>query len=50
MTESLGWIIVWVNPYIAWQAMWLPKLSDNDQPRYLALVDAISVAIERGEL
>ena len=30
--------------------MWLPKLSDNDQPRYLALVDAISVAIERGEL
>lgn len=30
--------------------MWLPKLSDNDQPRYLALVDAISAAIERGEL
>ncbi|MCQ4294096.1 PLP-dependent aminotransferase family protein [Pseudomonas stutzeri] len=30
--------------------MWLPELIDNDQPRYLALVDAISQAIERGVL
>ena len=30
--------------------MWLPELIDNDQPRYLALVDAISRAIEQGVL
>ncbi len=30
--------------------MWLPRLIDNDQPRYLALVDAISSAIEQGVL
>jgi len=30
--------------------MWTPTLPDNDQPRYLALVDAIAAAIERGEL
>ncbi|MCQ4262750.1 PLP-dependent aminotransferase family protein [Stutzerimonas stutzeri] len=30
--------------------MWLPELIDNDQPSYLALVDAISKAIEQGAL
>ncbi len=30
--------------------MWLPRLADDNQPRYLALVDAISRAIEQGEL
>ena len=30
--------------------MWLPKLESDDQPRYLALVDAIASAIARGEL
>ncbi|KJH79287.1 PLP-dependent aminotransferase family protein [Stutzerimonas stutzeri] len=30
--------------------MWLPKLETSDQPRYLALVDAIASAIARGEL
>lgn len=30
--------------------MWLPELQSNDQPRYLALVDAIASAIARGEL
>lgn len=30
--------------------MWLPKLDSDDQPRYLALVDAIAAAIARGEL
>lgn len=30
--------------------MWTPTLADTDQPRYLALVDAIAQAIERGEL
>ncbi|MCQ4329859.1 PLP-dependent aminotransferase family protein [Stutzerimonas stutzeri] len=30
--------------------MWLPILETNDQPRYLALVDAIASAIARGEL
>ncbi|MNJ35139.1 putative HTH-type transcriptional regulator YjiR [compost metagenome] len=30
--------------------MWTPTLPDNDQPRYLALVDAIAAAIEVGEL
>ena len=30
--------------------MWLPKLASDDQPRYLALVDAIAAAIASGEL
>lgn len=30
--------------------MWTPDLQTDDQPRYLALVDAIARAIERGEL
>lgn len=30
--------------------MWTPTLCDDAQPRYLALVDAIAIAIERGEL
>ena len=30
--------------------MWTPELADDQQPRYLALVDAIAGAIERGEL
>lgn len=30
--------------------VWTPTLPDNDRPRYLALVDAIASAIERGEL
>ncbi|MFJ4154026.1 PLP-dependent aminotransferase family protein [Pseudomonas sp. NPDC089752] len=30
--------------------VWIPQLSDDDQPRYLALVDAIASAIEGGEL
>lgn len=30
--------------------MWTPTLPDTDQPRYLALVDAITQAIESGEL
>ncbi|RZI78988.1 MAG: GntR family transcriptional regulator, partial [Pseudomonas sp.] len=30
--------------------MWIPTLNASDQPRYLALVDAIADAIERGEL
>ena len=30
--------------------MWIPTLTASDQPRYLALVDAIADAIERGEL
>ncbi|MFB4392236.1 MULTISPECIES: PLP-dependent aminotransferase family protein [unclassified Pseudomonas] len=30
--------------------MWIPNLPDDDQPRYLALVEAIANAIERGEL
>ncbi|MFK3771330.1 PLP-dependent aminotransferase family protein [Pseudomonas sp. NPDC089406] len=30
--------------------VWTPALADDGQPRYLALVDAIAVAIERGEL
>lgn len=30
--------------------MWTPTLPDTGQPRYLALVDAIAEAIERGEL
>lgn len=30
--------------------VWTPHLVDDDQPRYLALVDAIAMAIERGEL
>ncbi|MDF0733167.1 PLP-dependent aminotransferase family protein [Pseudomonas entomophila] len=30
--------------------MWIPQLVDDDQPRYLALVEAIASAIERGEL
>lgn len=30
--------------------MWTPTLPDDGQPRYLALVDAIAGAIERGEL
>ena len=30
--------------------MWLPRLVDDGQPRYLALVDAISRSIEQGEL
>lgn len=30
--------------------MWIPMLTASDQPRYLALVDAIADAIERGEL
>jgi DNA-binding transcriptional MocR family regulator len=30
--------------------MWTPTLPDSDQPRYLALVDAITQAIEAGEL
>lgn len=30
--------------------MWLPDLNDDGQPRYLALADAISRAIERGVL
>ncbi|MNJ11648.1 putative HTH-type transcriptional regulator YjiR [compost metagenome] len=30
--------------------MWTPTLPDNDQPRYLALVEAIAAAIEGGEL
>ncbi|UVL30825.1 aminotransferase-like domain-containing protein [Pseudomonas donghuensis] len=30
--------------------MWTPTLSADAQPRYLALVDAIAAAIERGEL
>ncbi|MBJ9977129.1 PLP-dependent aminotransferase family protein [Pseudomonas sp. S75] len=30
--------------------MWLPRLADDDQPRYLALVKAIAAAIECGEL
>ncbi|NKQ11129.1 aminotransferase-like domain-containing protein [Pseudomonas sp. SST3] len=30
--------------------MWLPKLEPDEQPRYLALVDAIASAIARGEL
>lgn len=50
MTPILGKGIVWVNLYIAWQTMWLPQLESSDQPRYLALVDAIAAAIARGEL
>ncbi|WDY60639.1 aminotransferase-like domain-containing protein [Pseudomonas sp. PSKL.D1] len=30
--------------------MWIPELADDGQPRYLALVDAIASAIERGTL
>ncbi|ATB66725.1 PLP-dependent aminotransferase family protein [Pseudomonas mosselii] len=30
--------------------VWIPALPDNDQPRYLALVEAIAGAIEQGEL
>lgn len=30
--------------------VWIPALVDDEQPRYLALVDAIANAIERGEL
>ncbi|MCU9529809.1 aminotransferase-like domain-containing protein [Pseudomonas mosselii] len=30
--------------------VWIPALPDNDQPRYLALVEAIASAIEQGEL
>ncbi|MGE7989774.1 PLP-dependent aminotransferase family protein [Pseudomonas sp. NPDC089554] len=30
--------------------VWIPNLPDDDQPRYLALVEAIASAIERGEL
>ncbi len=30
--------------------MWIPTLSDTEQPRYLALVDAITQAIASGEL
>lgn len=30
--------------------VWIPQLVDDGQPRYLALVDAIAGAIERGEL
>lgn len=30
--------------------MWTPALPDTDQPKYLALVDAITQAIESGEL
>ena len=30
--------------------MWIPTLTDTDQPRYLALVDAITRAIACGEL
>ena len=30
--------------------VWIPTLVDDDQPRYLALVDAIADAIARGEL
>ncbi|MCQ4257054.1 PLP-dependent aminotransferase family protein [Stutzerimonas stutzeri] len=30
--------------------MWLPELEADDQPRYLALVDAMASAISRGEL
>ncbi|WP_194787867.1 PLP-dependent aminotransferase family protein [Pseudomonas sp. UFMG81] len=30
--------------------VWTPTLADDDQPRYLALVNAIANAIERGEL
>ncbi|MDB5981722.1 MAG: GntR family transcriptional regulator [Pseudomonas sp.] len=30
--------------------MWTPSLPDTDQPKYLALVDAITQAIESGEL
>lgn len=30
--------------------MWLPQLDDDARPKYLALVDAIARAIERGEL
>ncbi|MDB6142899.1 MAG: GntR family transcriptional regulator [Pseudomonas sp.] len=30
--------------------MWTPTLPDTDQPKYLALVDAITQAIESGEL
>lgn len=30
--------------------VWIPQLSDNGQPRYLALVEAIAEAIERGDL
>lgn len=30
--------------------VWTPELIDDAQPRYLALVDAIATAIERGEL
>nr|WP_290445017.1 MULTISPECIES: PLP-dependent aminotransferase family protein [unclassified Pseudomonas] len=30
--------------------VWLPTLADNEQPRYLALVEAIAAAIEHGEL
>ncbi|MFK0314214.1 PLP-dependent aminotransferase family protein [Pseudomonas sp. NPDC090233] len=30
--------------------VWIPHLSEDDQPRYLALVDAIANAIESGEL
>ncbi|WP_339475500.1 aminotransferase-like domain-containing protein [Pseudomonas sp. RL_5y_Pfl2_69] len=30
--------------------MWIPTLNDTDQPRYLALVDAITQAIACGEL
>lgn len=46
----LGAGIVWVNVYIAWQTMWLPELGAYEQPRYLALVEAIASAITRGEL
>jgi len=31
-------------------SVWIPQLVDDEQPRYLALVDAIAMAIERGEL
>jgi len=30
--------------------VWIPNLAENGQPRYLALVEAIAEAIERGEL
>ncbi len=30
--------------------VWIPQLVDDDQPRYLALVDAIAQAIESGTL
>ena len=30
--------------------VWIPSLPDSDQPRYLALVEAIAGAIEQGEL